>query len=116
MYYFYIIVSVGGRIGFGICQDYFKRNHDYVSHSGDIVDFVYLFGGIRNHSKSLEKTVKQDWADKVWRIDDWETEWLEKTVTLEEFYQYISQILKERPFLKLKLIAQNYNCTQGQLD
>lgn len=115
MYYFYIILSVGGRVGFGICEDPKDRNKKYASHSGDIVQFVYLFGGVRAHAKSLERTIKNDWAEQTWVVDDWKTEWLEKTVSVDELYKYVTQILTERPFLKLELVAKDYNFQQGDL-
>jgi len=57
MYHFYIIISVSGRIGFGIAQDIAERNKQYCSHAGDIVK-MYVYQGLRSHAKALERTIK----------------------------------------------------------
>lgn len=110
MYYFYIIVSAFGRIGFGITGNPKDRNKQYCSHSGGIVDFVYLYGGLSTHSKALERTIKTQYTDHIWMIDDWATEWLNDDVSVEEFQKYVNELIEERHF-KLKLIATDFNFT-----
>ena len=112
MYFFYLIESVGGRAGFGICQDFKERNKQYVSHSGDIVKFKYLYGGIRGHAKDLERLIKIQYVDNLWQLEDWKTEWLNDLVKMPQLQEYVDSLLKERPFLRLKLVAQDYDCTQ----
>ena len=66
MYHLYIVKSIGGRIGFGIATDLKERNKHYASHSGDIVQFPLVFGGLRAHAKAVEKNIKRDlWDDKI---------------------------------------------------
>lgn len=108
MYYFYIIVSAFGRIGFGIATNPKERNKQYCSHSGGIVNFIYLYGGQRTHAKALERTIKTQYVDNIWVIDDWKTEWLNDDVKIEDFQQYVSELIRDRHF-KLKLVAENYN-------
>jgi hypothetical protein len=109
MYYFYIIVSAFGRIGFGICQNPHERNKQYCSHSGGIVDFVFLYGGMRAHAKALERTIKTQYSDNIWVIDDWKTEWLNDNVRLEDFHKYVSGLVQERHRRFLKQVATDYN-------
>lgn len=113
MYFFYIIISVGGRVGFGIAQNIKERNQQYCSHAGDIVN-MYVYGGQRTHAKALERTIKTQYIDNIWVIEDWQTEWLNKDVTAEQLKSYVDELIQERHF-HLNLIAKNYNFTQGDL-
>lgn len=111
MYYFYIIVSAFGRIGFGIAQDPKERNKQYCSHSGGVVNFVRLYGGRRAMAKALERTIKTQYVDNLWKIEEWETEWLNESITVEEFQSYVDQMINERHF-KLKLVKRDFNFQQ----
>jgi hypothetical protein len=111
MYHFYIIISAFGRIGFGIAQDKKERNKQYCSHSGGIVKFVRVYGGQRTHAKALERTIKIQYADNIWIVDDWKTEWLNDDIKIEDFETYVDQLINERHF-RLNLIAKNYDFTQ----
>jgi predicted GIY-YIG superfamily endonuclease len=113
MYYFYIIISVGGRIGFGIAQDIRERNKQYCSHAGDIVK-MYVYGGQRTHAKALERTIKTQYIDNIWVIEDWRTEWLNDSVTADQVKSYVDQLIQERHF-RLNLLAENYDFTQELL-
>jgi hypothetical protein len=113
MYYFYIIRSVGGRIGFGIAQNIKERNKQYCSHAGDIVNMT-VYGGQRTHAKALERTIKTQYVDNIWVIDDWQTEWLNNDVTADQLKSYVDELIAERHF-HLILVATDYNFTQGDL-
>jgi len=113
VYYFYIIISVGGRIGFGIAQDIRERNKQYCSHAGDIVK-MYVYGGQRTHAKALERTIKTQYVDNIWIIEDWKTEWLNDSVTAEQLKAYVDQLIEERHF-RLAFLAENYDFTQESL-
>lgn len=108
MYYLYLIQSIGGRAGFGITQDPKERNKQYCSHSGDIVQFKFLYGGIRSHGKALESTIKRQYVENIWMVDDWKTEWLKDNVTIESLKNYVEDLIETRHF-KLKLVTTNYN-------
>jgi predicted GIY-YIG superfamily endonuclease len=110
MYYFYVIQSVGNRVGFGITSNPVERNKQYVSHSGDVVKFRYLYGGIKAHAMALERTIKTQWVDDIWKVEGWSTEWLISTIGLEDFASRISDLIKER-HLKLELVAKNFDFT-----
>ena len=116
MYHLYLVTSVGGRAGFGIATDYRERNKHYASHSGDIVKFSYIYGGLRSHAKAIERTIKTQFSDNIWVVDDWKTEWLKDGVTMQDLKAYVDRLLKERPFYRLKVIAEDYDFTQGLLD
>jgi len=113
MYYFYIIISVGGRVGFGISQNIEDRNQQYCSHAGDIVK-MYVYGGQRTHAKALERTIKTQYVDNIWKIGDWQTEWLNKDVTKEQLKSYVDELIEQRHF-HLTLVKENYDFTQGDL-
>lgn len=108
MYYFYLIKSVGGRSGFGITTNPKERNKQYTSHSGDLVYFPFLYGGLRAHAKALERTIKVQYVDNIWKLDDWETEWLTDSISIDELKEYVDSLIKERHF-KLTLVAKDYN-------
>ena len=113
MYYFYIIISVGGRVGFGIAQNIEDRNQQYCSHAGDIVK-MYVYGGQRTHAKALERTIKTQYVDNIWKISDWQTEWLNSDITKEQLKAYVDELIEQRHF-HLTLVKENYDFTQGDL-
>ena len=108
MYYFYIIENLRGRAGFGIAQDARERNKQYTSHSGDLVKFPFLFGGQRAHAKALERTIKTQWVDNVWILDDWETEWLKDGITVHDLKNHVEQLIKTRHY-KLNLVSIDFD-------
>ena len=110
MYNFYLIESTGGRVGFGITQDKKERNKQYCSHAGDIVK-MQIYSGLRTHAKALERTIKTQYVDNIWTIEDWQTEWLNKDVTLSQLQAYVDQLIEERHF-QLELTHKNYDFTQ----
>jgi len=110
MYHFYLIQSLGGRAGFGIAQDIKERNKQYCSHAGGIVN-MHVYTGLRAHAKALERTIKTQYVDNIWIIEDWKTEWLNDSVPMEVLKKYVDDLIKERHF-KLKCIAQDWNFLQ----
>lgn len=111
MYYFYIIESVGGRIGFGITTDPRERNKQYASHSGDIVKFRYLYGGMKTHATALESTIKKQWVDDLWKVEGWKTEWLADQIGLAEFHERVSDLIRER-HINVRLVATDFDFTK----
>ena len=114
MYKFYIIENLRGRAGFGIAQDEKERNKQYTSHSGDLIKFPFLYGGQRSHAKALERTIKTQWVDNLWIVDDWETEWLKDGITIQMLKEHVDQLIKTRHY-KLQLVATDYDFRQGNL-
>jgi hypothetical protein len=110
MYHLYLVKSIGGRIGFGIATNIKDRNKHYSSHSGDIVTFPVIYGGIRSHAKAIEKTIKNELADCIWYVDDWKTEWLDKKYDETFLENFVSKTIEEK-HCKLKIIHRNYNFT-----
>lgn len=110
MYYFYLIHSPFGRSGFGIMQTPKERNKQYCSHMGGIVN-MRIYGGLRAHAKALERTIKTQYVDNIWVIDDWQTEWLNDTVPMSQLEKYVEDLINERHF-RLKLISNSYNFQQ----
>lgn len=110
MYSFYLIESLGGRAGFGIAQDIKERNKQYCSHAGGIVK-MHVYKGLRAHAKALERTIKTQYVDNIWKIEDWQTEWLNDDVPMQTLKEYVDTLITERHF-KLKLVATNYDFQQ----
>lgn len=110
MYHLYLVKSIGGRIGFGIATNIKDRNKHYSSHSGDIVTFPVIYGGLRSHAKAIEKTIKNELSDHIWYVDDWKTEWLDKKYDETFLENFVSKTIEER-HCKLKIIHRNYNFT-----
>jgi hypothetical protein len=67
---------------------------------------------LRAHAKALERTIKVQYVDNIWKIDDWQTEWLNDDVTVEELQQYVEQLISER-HLKLTLAKTDFDFTQA---
>ena len=107
MYYFYLIESPFGRPGFGIMQTPAERNKQYCSHMGGIVN-MRVYGGLRAHAKALERTIKTQYTDNIWVVDDWQTEWLKEDVPMSQLIKYVESLIKERHF-KLKLVSPEWN-------
>lgn len=112
LYHLYLVESVGGRAGFGIASNIKDRNKHYASHSGDIVKFPVVYGGLRSHAKALEKTIKSQYADNIWTVDDWKTEWLIKDVKIKQLKEYVDQLIAERHY-RLEVFETNYDFTNG---
>jgi hypothetical protein len=111
MYYVYIVQSLLGRPGFGITKDPKERNKQYCSHCGDIVKFKFVYKGLRSHGKALETTIKKQYVDNIWIIDDWKTEWLNDKVSIDSFKEYVDSLILSR-HLKLELAATDYDFRQ----
>jgi hypothetical protein len=111
MYYLYLIESIGGRAGFGIAAEPKERNKQYCSHSGGIVKFKFLYGGLRTHAKALERTIKTQYTDNLWYVEDWKTEWLSDNVSIDQLHDYVKQLINDRHF-RLDLIALDYDFRQ----
>jgi hypothetical protein len=111
MYYLYLIQSPFGRPGFGIMQTPPERNKQYCSHMGGIVN-MRIYGGLRAHAKALERTIKTQYIDNIWIVDDWKTEWLNDTVPMSQLIEYVESLIQERHF-RLKLIAPEWNFQQA---
>lgn len=110
MYHLYLIESLGGRAGFGIAKEIKERNKQYCSHAGGIVN-MYVYGGLRAHAKALERTIKTQYVDNIWKIEEWQTEWLNDDVSIDQLKEYVDTLIAERHF-KLKLICKDYNFLQ----
>ena len=110
MYYLYLIQSPFGRPGFGIMQTPPERNKQYCSHMGGMVN-MRVYGGLRAHAKALERTIKTQYIDNIWTVDDWKTEWLNDTVPMSQLIDYVETLITERHF-RLQLIDPDYNFTK----
>jgi hypothetical protein len=84
-----------------------ERNKQYCSHMGGIVN-MQVYGGLRAHAKALERTIKTQYTDNIWTIDDWDTEWLKDTVPMAQLKSYVDNLIQTRHF-RLSLIAQDWN-------
>lgn len=115
MYYFYLIESVRGRPGFGITSIPHERNKQYISHSGDLLKFVYLFGGQKTHAKALESAIKTQYVDNLWKLDDWETEWLADGFTMDQLYTHVTELITDRHY-HLKLVATDFDYKSKAVD
>ena len=111
MYYLYLVTNLNGRAGFGIATDPKERNRQYASHNGDIIKFSYLYGGLRAHAKALERTIKTQFIENIWKIEDWNTEWLTSDVSSQDLKNYVDSLIEERHY-RLKLVATDFDFQQ----
>lgn len=110
MYYLYLLQSPFGRSGFGIMAEPRERNRQYCSHMGGIVN-MRVYGGLRAHAKALERTIKTQYVQHIWTIDDWRTEWLNDSTPMSQLSAYVDSLIEERHF-KLTLLEPSWNFTQ----
>jgi len=93
--YFYILPGPF-RLGFGITSNHERREKDYTGAWGGIAKFKYLFEGPTPHVKRLENIIKDMNRDLLWKVDEWETEWLDNNWTPEDLLDFIKEIIIER--------------------
>lgn len=91
------------RTGFGITSDHERREKDYTGAWGGIARFSYLFDGANTHVKRLENIIKIQNRDMLWKVDEWETEWLDNDWTVEQLLEFVKTMVDER-HLKLTQI------------
>ena len=87
------------RVGFGITGNAERREKDYTGAWGGIAQFKYLFDGPGPHVKRLENLIKIQHKDMLWKIDEWETEWLDNSWTAEQLLEFVNTIIQERHLL-----------------
>ena len=98
--YFYILPGPY-RLGFGITSNYERRQKDYTGAWGGEAHFKYLFEGPTPHIKRLENIIKTMHRDMLWKLDQWETEWLDNDWTAENLRDFVLNTINER-HLKIK--------------
>lgn len=91
------------RLGFGITNNPDRREKDYTGAWGGIAEFKYLFEGPATHIKRLENVIKTMHKDMLWKVDEWETEWLDNGWSAENLLDFVKEIIAER-HLHIKLI------------
>ena len=100
--YFYILPGPF-RVGFGITGNHERRAKDYTGAWGGIAEFKYLFEGPTPHVKRLENIIKGMHREMLWKVDEWETEWLDNGWSAEQLLEFVQGIINER-HLHIKLI------------
>jgi hypothetical protein len=93
--YFYILPGPF-RLGFGITANHERREKDYTGAWGGIAKFKYLFEGPTPHVKRLENIIKTIHRDMLWKLDEWETEWLGNDWTPEQLLEFVQAQIQER--------------------
>lgn len=67
--FFYIMVfSHNGKVGFGLTKSVNKRIFDYISHSAELQSFKYLYYGPKDTIIEIEKKLKKEWKRYMWTI------------------------------------------------
>jgi len=84
------------RVGFGITGDSERREKDYTGAWGGIAEFKYLFEGPGPHIKRLENIIKTQNNHMLWKVDEWETEWLDNGWTPEQLLEFVTTVINER--------------------
>ena len=101
--YFYILPGPY-RLGFGITSNYHRRQKDYTGAWGGEAEFKYLFEGPTPHIKRLENIIKTMHRDMLWKLDQWETEWLDNNWTPEQLRDFVLEIIAERHLKVAELV------------
>ena len=102
--YFYILPGPY-RLGFGITSNYLRRQKDYTGAWGGEAQFKYLFEGPTPHIKRLENIIKTMHRDMLWKLDDWETEWLDNDWTPEQLRDFVLENIAERHLKITEFVA-----------
>lgn len=95
MCYFYLLVGPY-RLGFGITSNYERREKDYTGAWGGVAEFAYVFSGPAPHIKRLENIIKTMHTEMLWKLDEWETEWIDNNWTKEQLLDFVQAIIEER--------------------
>jgi hypothetical protein len=93
--YFYILPGPF-RLGFGITSHIENRAKSYTGAWGGEAEFKYLLEGPTPHIKRLENIIKTMHKDMLWKVDEWETEWLDNNWTPEELLEFVKTMISER--------------------
>lgn len=93
--YFYILPGPY-RLGFGITADHERREKDYTGAWGGPARFDHVFEGPPPHIKRLENIIKTQNRELLWRVDEWETEWLDNGWTAADLLAFVQTIIQER--------------------
>jgi hypothetical protein len=101
--YFYILPGPY-RLGFGITSNYERRQKDYTGAWGGEAHFKYLFEGPAPHIKRLENIIKTMHRDMLWKLDQWETEWLDNDWTPEQLRDFVLETVTERHLKVAELV------------
>ena len=96
---FFYILPGPFRLGFGITSNHERRAKDYTGAWGSEATFAYLFEGPTPHIKRLENIIKTMHNDMLWKLDDWETEWLDNNWTKEQLLEFVKSVILERHLL-----------------
>jgi hypothetical protein len=102
--YFYILPGPY-RLGFGITSNYHRRQKDYTGAWGGEAHFEYLFEGSTPHIKRLENIIKTMHRDMLWKLDEWETEWLDNDWTPENLRLFVLETIAERHLKITEFVA-----------
>jgi hypothetical protein len=84
------------RVGFGITGNRETRAKDYTGAWGGPAEFKYLFTGPTPQIKNLERLIKTQHSDMLWKVDDWTTEWLDNGWTTEQLLEFVKELINER--------------------
>jgi hypothetical protein len=84
------------RVGFGITDNHERREKDYTGAWGAIANFQYVFDGPGTHIRRLENIIKTQHRNMLWKVDDWETEWLDNGWSPEQLLAFVEEIITER--------------------
>jgi hypothetical protein len=101
--YFYILPGPY-RLGFGITGNHERRKKDYTGAWGGEAEFKYLFEGPTPHVKRLENIIKTMHRDMLWKLDQWETEWLDNDWTADQLRDFVLQTVAERHLKVTELV------------
>lgn len=93
--YFYII-NGPYRVGFGITSNHERRVKDYTGAWGGVAAFDYVFEGPTPHIKRLENVLKTMHVDKLWCLDEWQTEWLDNGWSVHQLKEFVQELIQER--------------------
>ena len=93
---FFYILPGPFRLGFGITSNHERRAKDYTGAWGGEAKFAYLFEGPTPHIKRLENIIKTMHKEMLWKVDDWETEWLDNDWAPNQLLDFVNDTIAER--------------------
>jgi hypothetical protein len=93
MYYFYVIAGPF-RVGFGHTKNWQQRQKDYTGAWGGPAHFSALWQGSKDIVLSLEKTIKVEYRDLLWKAsDNWYTEWFDNGWNSQQAEQFVQETI-----------------------
>jgi hypothetical protein len=75
-----------------------NRQKDYTGAWGGEAKFSHLYSGPSPFINRLEGIIKIQYKELLWKLDEWETEWLDNGWTTDQLSILVDELIKTRHY------------------